>query len=76
MRRSARRPPGSLDQATSWPCALATVRRAPAARSALARMPSGAAAPNQTASIRSSRTSSIALARTDGSGSIHPPGWR
>ena len=53
-----------------WPRSGA--RRPPAARGVS--RPSGAAAPNQTAWIRWSRTSSAARRRTAGSGSIQPPG--
>ena len=41
---------GTVAHQISWPCEVATVRRTPAARSAGAISPSGAAAPNQTRS--------------------------
>ena len=64
IRRSARRAPGTIDQPTSCPCVLATVRVTPSARSAGVSRLSGAAAPYQTAPIRWSRTSSAARRRT------------
>ncbi|CAM5468988.1 hypothetical protein SANTM175S_08496 [Streptomyces antimycoticus] len=69
IRRSSRRAAGSCAQAASWPCVVATSRRAPAARSAGAISPSGAAAPNHTEVQPCSRSSAVARRVTRGVGS-------
>ena len=70
------RAPGSAAQPASWPWVTATIRRAPAARSAGASRPSGAAAPNSTRSQPCSVSARTARARTVGTGSISEVGCR
>lgn len=69
IRRSSCRAAGSCAQPASWPCVVPTRRRAPAARSAGAISPSGAAAPNQTEEQPCSRSSPVARRVTLGVGS-------
>ncbi len=68
--RSSWRLAGSCAQPASWPCVVATSRRAPARRSAGAIRPSGAAAPNHTDEQPCSRSSAAALRVTRGVGTI------
>ena len=76
MRRSRPRAPGSAAQPASCPWVSATARRTPAWRSAGAIRPSGAAAPNKTASQPCSRAMAAARRDTRGTGSMSEVGWR
>ena len=76
IRRSRDRAPGSAAQPASCPWVIATIRRAPARRSAGASSPSGAAAPNSTVSQPCSARIPAARRATDGTGSISEPGCR
>lgn len=69
MRRSSCRDPGSWAQPASCPWVVATMRRAPALRSAGAIRPRGAAAPNQTEEQSCSRRRRTACRVTLGVGS-------
>lgn len=69
IRRSNCRDAGSWAQPASWPCVVATIRRAPAPRSAGAIRPRGAAAPNHTEAQSCSRSSRTAWRVTRGVGS-------
>ena len=76
MRRSSPRAPGSAAQPASWPCVSATARPTPARRSAGVMRPSGAAAPNRTASQPCSRAMATARRDTPGTGSMSEVGCR
>ncbi len=69
IRRSSWRAAGSWAQPASWPWVVATIRPAPARRSAGAIRPSGAAAPNHTEVHPCSRSSPTARRVAAGVGS-------
>jgi hypothetical protein len=74
MRRSRARAPGSAAQPASCPWVIATARSTPTRRSAGVIRPSGAAAPNTTASACCDFAMATARRVTDGTGSISDVG--